>query len=265
MTDPGHAFLADPLLAEILHIADGPGVRAIAIVGSAARGEATAWSDVDVDRFVATEGERGAGPDPRFIGDRLVMFSTEALETIERDLRDPERAIWVVPALRDMRILLDREGSARSVQERARTFDWEALREPAGRAACRRLVYGIEYLYKIRSAIDRSDASSALHATGSLHGRCVRAVVAAKLVQVPSENDYFRIAEEAAGPEWRRAHRRVLGLSDEGPVAMSEFDQARAAVALYRLTVRLLDEVLDAGSRALIQRATAIVPPDWQT
>src|SRR5438270_9173571 len=64
--------LAPELLARIIAIGDGPGVRGVSLLGSVARGEATAWSDIDIESTVIDPAAKW-DTRPSFLGDRLVM------------------------------------------------------------------------------------------------------------------------------------------------------------------------------------------------
>ena len=46
-----------PLLARVIEIADAPSVRALVLLGSVSRGEASRWSDIDVERWVALKSD----------------------------------------------------------------------------------------------------------------------------------------------------------------------------------------------------------------
>ncbi|MGH2498608.1 MAG: hypothetical protein ACRDF0_00715 [Candidatus Limnocylindria bacterium] len=258
MRRPREVAASDLLTAEVVErivaLADGPDVRAITIVGSAARGDATAWSDIDVDRHVA-DGTEITPTRAALLDDRLVMISTRAVGAVRGELQQPERAIWAVPALRDMRVLVDRDGTAEALKRAAGEFSWDALGDAARRYAARELAMMAEYVYKIRAALDRRDESAALHAGGALIGRCTRALATARGVLIRTENEYYRRVQEAAGDEWTRLHRAAFGLAGG-----DAFEQATAAGRLYAQTARLLASTLDTESREIVDRAVAIVP-----
>ena len=46
-----------PLLARVIEIADAPSVRALVLLGSVSRGEASPWGDIDVERWVALKSD----------------------------------------------------------------------------------------------------------------------------------------------------------------------------------------------------------------
>ena len=96
-------------------------VRAIVLLGSTGRGDATPWSDLDVERWVEKETDRRDDV-VSLLEDRLLIIHTRIVAEVRAELRSPERAIWAVPAYRNMRVLHDPYGDAASVGDDARQF-----------------------------------------------------------------------------------------------------------------------------------------------
>src|SRR5688572_21781842 len=82
------------------------------LTGSHARGDATPLSDIDLIRIVngipPGESEREI---VRYRDGRLVSVAATTIKTLKNDMRQPKLAGWVVPALRQSRILADKDGS----------------------------------------------------------------------------------------------------------------------------------------------------------
>jgi predicted nucleotidyltransferase len=248
------AVIDAALLERIVERTTFPAVRAIVLLGSAGRGDATPWSDLDVERWVEL------GTDRRddvvtLMEDRLLIVHTRIVSEVRAELSLPERAIWAVPAYRNMRVLHDPHGDAASVGEDARRFDWRDLRDSAVGVTRLNLGKSAEFVFKLRSASEQRNEGSAVHATVALAGRCARAVAVARGVLVSTENEYFAKVWEAAGSVWQREHRGALGLEGGGA-----FAQAAAACRLYAETLRLLDDVLDENTRQITSRALAVMP-----
>jgi hypothetical protein len=247
-------ILTPQLVAELIRLADGPAVRGIAVLGSVARREASRWSDIDVESTVAAVTDKWPTR-PSFLDARLVMSSSVTHEEQLAQLGMPDRAIWAVPAYASMRILVDRDRVLARLQDASTGFDYGALR-PAATASVREKVgSSCEYVFKIRDGLDRRDGSKALHAAASLIGKCETIVAVAFLTPIPTENAYFRIIAEAAGPAWTAEHRAAFGLD-----AGNEFAQAEAAVRLFRETVRLVTDRLDDQTRAIVRPTLEIAP-----
>ena len=229
-------------------------VRAIVLLGSAGRGDATEWSDLDVERWVESATDRRDDA-VSLLHDRLLIIHTRVIAEVRDELRSPERAIWAVPAYRNMRVLHDPYGDAAAVGRDARRFEWTALRDSAAGVTRMNLAKSAEYVFKLRAASESGDEGSALNAAVALAGRCARAVAVARGVLMKTENEYFAKIWDAAGSAWQSEHRGALGEGGGGA-----FAQALAACRLYVETVRLLDEVLDDSTREIASRAIAIMP-----
>jgi hypothetical protein len=246
--------LTPDLVGRLMTQADGPAVRGVAVLGSAARGTSSRWSDVDVESTVA-------GPPDKwptrasFIAGRLVMSSSVTHDEQLAQLELPDKAIWAAPSFAAMRILVDRDGALARLQAASRSFDYGPLRPAATAYVRQKAASSCEYVFKIRDALERRDESKALHAAAALMSKCERIVAVADLVPIPTENDYLRIVRAAGGPAWTAAHRRAFGL--EGGDA---FTQAEASVALFRETIRLIDDRLDEATRAIVGPTLEIAP-----
>ena len=79
--------------------------------------------------------------------------------------------------------------------------------------------------------------------------------VHALLVPIRTENEYYRKVRDAAGPAWTRAHRAAFGLDGGGA-----FAQAIATCALFRESMRLIDDRLDPAAREIVRRTLEILP-----
>lgn len=233
-------------------LADGPGVRGIAVLGSAARGDASTWSDIDVEATVAHPADRWPTR-PSFLGVRLVMCSSITAAEQLAQLVLPDKAIWAVPSYAAMRVLVDRDGALDRLQRLARSFDYATLRPAATVYVREKAASSCEYVYKIRDAIERRDESKALHAAAALTARSEGLVATAFLTPIRTENEYYRTLQTSAGPVWTAAHRAAFGLAGG-----DAFDHARAAGGLFRETIRLVDDRLDARSHETVARTLAI-------
>lgn len=242
------------VIARIKEISDGAEVVAVSIVGSVARGEATRWSDIDVQRVVAA-GQPRPPTAVHWIDGRLVLVETVTLDHLQDQLKAPETANWAAPAIRDMHVLIDKTGAIAELKSRAARFAWKDLGDAPAKVVRIILTKATEYVLKIRSAIERGDESAALHAAGALMSRCTRALTTARGVMIRSENEYYARAREAGGPEWTRLHRAAFGLPSG-----DAFAQATASCQLYAETVRLLDDLLDEDTRRLTAPALEAIP-----
>ena len=243
------------LLERALRIADAPNVRTVVLLGSLSRDEDGPWSDIDLERWVATEAEC-VEAFPRYIDGRLLMINTVSVDHVRGELRSARNAIWAVPAYRGMRVLVDRFGDAAAISRAVETFEWENVAGDALAFVRLTVAKSAEYVHKIRGATEKRDEGAALHAARALSSKCLQVVAVARGALIQTENEYFRVVCDAAGPEWTATFRASLGV--EG--ACEAFAQASAACRLYARTAKLVAGDLDPETNSIVATALALVP-----
>ena len=72
------------------------------------------------------------------------------LEDERAALSNPRRAIWVVPGLRGLQILLDKDGSLAALQKSAQEFDWSPLQPAADEFAAEMVMGNAEEVHKMQ-------------------------------------------------------------------------------------------------------------------
>ena len=141
----------------------------VGIVGSYARGQESKYSDVDFDIFVSSmpEDEYDRYTLRHWDG-KLVSLKYTLLEDELAALMNPRRAIWAVPGLSGMKIILDKDGSLNELQKMAQRFDWSLLQSAADEFAAEMVMGNAEEVHKILSGLDRKHESTVLYATWGL-------------------------------------------------------------------------------------------------
>lgn len=256
LSDAQLAALATEFAAEAVH--------AVVLLGSYARGDADAFSDVDLKCFVHQR------PKPRsWFGYRDGRFVTVFYGTVEErfaELGNPEAAIWAVPAFRTMRVLLDREGQAEALRQAALAFEWAPLQPLADEQAGDDLAYRAEYVHKLLGGLEARDASRVVGATWELVTGLTQAVATHRGVLVPSDRQFFRLVQEAVGREsgWSRQQRLAAGVAMgvEAPYIRPPWEMCGvAALRLYCETALLLRPILIPDRRdavdGVVQRIAA--------
>jgi hypothetical protein len=241
------------LLERAVKLADAPNVRTVVLLGSLARGHAGTWSDIDLERWVASEAEC-VESFPRYVDGRLLMINTVSVDHVHAELRSASKAIWAVPAYRTMRVLVDRFGDAAAIGRAVEGFQWASVAKDAQSFVRLTAAKSAEYVHKIRAATEERDDFAALHAARALSSRCLQAVAVARGVFIGTENEYFRVVCEAAGPTWTLAFRGSLGLGG----AHDGLAQAAAACRLYAETAALVAYELDDETNAIVATALAL-------
>ncbi len=249
----------DPFIESILPRLDRPGVIGIALTGSYARGEYKKFSDVDVNIFVDI-----LPPESytlRYWDDHLVSLKYELLENEQCALARPERAIWAVPGLRQMRILLDRSGELAALKRSALSFNWPSLQPAANEYAVEELMGCAEEAHKIMGGLAREHESAVLYAAAGLLKGLGNAVAVQRGLMIESENRYYQIIQESLGPkhEWTRAFRLALG-AEAGPADIPPYkNRGASALTLYKHTARLFEDLITNTHRQVIETTLNVI------
>ena len=120
---------------------NAPGIVGMAVTGSYARGQGGRFSDVDVTIYVDTMPEnRYDRFTLRSWDGRLVSLKYIPVEEELAELSRPWDAIWAVPGLRQMRIVLDNFGKLAELQRLAKEFEWSKLQPAADEYAVVKLM-----------------------------------------------------------------------------------------------------------------------------
>src|SRR6266545_2012846 len=169
--------LSDLFIQSILERIDSPDVIGIDIVDSYARGQESKYSDVDLDIYVSKLPENVYDRYTlRYLDEKLVSLKYTLLDDERSALTDPRRAIWAVPGLCGMRILLDKDGSMAVLQKVAEDFDWSTLQPLADEFAAEMVMGNAEEVHKIVNGLGRGHESMVLYATWGLVKSMLEAV-----------------------------------------------------------------------------------------
>jgi hypothetical protein len=246
--------LSNSFIQSVLERIDSPDVIGVGIVGSYARGQEGEYSDVDLDIFV----NRLPGNDYdhytlRYWDNKLISLKYTLLDDERSALTDPRRAIWAVPGLRGMRIVLDKDGSLAELQEAAHAFDWMPLQLQANEFAAEQVMHCAEEVHKILSGLARGHESTVLYATWGLVKNLLEAVAVQRGIMIVSENRYFDLIQESAGRDtkWTSAFRAAWGLDSTSSQYQS---RGAAALMLYRLTAAMFDGLIPEKHRDVVKQ-----------
>lgn len=254
-TTLSEAFL-QTLVAEI----DSDEVTAIILGGSFARGEATPYSDVDFLRLVREESQR----QPKHYFYRsgyLISVPTRTIAYYQQSITKPENAIWVVPSMRECKILLDKEGAFAAFQQSLASFAWETIQGNANSYASTRLLLFTEYVHKALGTLLARNELALAHAIEELLFVLTEALAVQWGLLIQRGNSYYAQVQEAAGLDsaWTRYHRMILCL--EPLPAHLSLVEARgiAALRLYQETVKLLRDALQPQDREVIEQTVQVI------
>jgi len=252
-------ILSDPFIQSAMDRIDSPAVVGMGIVGSYSRGQESKYSDVDFDIYV---NELPESPYERYTlrywDNKLISLKYALLEDERAALTNPRRAIWAVPGLRGMQILLDKDGSLSALQQAAREFDWSLLQPAANEYAAGQVMGCAEEVHKILNGLIRDHESTVLYATWGLVKGLLEAVAVQRGVMIISENRYFDLIQDSVGRNsaWTTAFRTAWGLD----LSSSQY-QARgfAALRLYCLTAAMFDSLIPDKHRDMVNKTLQLI------
>jgi len=251
--------LSNTFIQSIIERTDSPDVLGVGIVGSYARGQEGRYSDVDVDLYVSRLPE---SPYDRYTlrywDTKLVSLKCTLLAEERAALIDPRRAIWTVPGVRGMKILLDKDGALAALQKAAQDFNWAPLQPSADEFAAEEIMGNAEEVHKILNGLARGHESTVLYANWGLVKNMLEAVAVQRGIMIVSENRYFDLILDAVGrdSEWTRAFRTAWGLDLGG----SQYQRrGAAALTLYRLSAGMFDDLIPDKHREVVNRTLQLI------
>ena len=251
--------LSDPFIQSALERIDSPDVVAVGIVGSYSRGQENKYSDIDFDIFVSKPPENPYDRYTlRYWDGKLVSLKYTLLDDERSALTNPRRAIWAVPGLRGMKIVLDKDGSLTALQEAAHAFDWSSWQSAADEFAAEEVMGCAEEVHKILSGLARGHESTVLYAVWGLVNGMLSAVAVQRGLMIISENRYFDLIQDSVGRDakWTRAFRSAWGLD---PNASQYQSRGASALTLYCLTAAMFDELIPEKHREVVNTTLRLI------
>jgi hypothetical protein len=251
--------LSDPFIQSILEKIDSPDVVGVGIVGSYARGQEAKFSDVDVDIYVSKMPEsKYESYFLRYWDGKLVSLKYVLIEDELEALTNPRRAIWAVPGLQGMKIILDKDGSLAELQRMAQKFDFSLLQSLADEFAAEEIMGNAEEVHKILNGLARGHESTVLYATWGLVKNMLEAVAVQRGIMIVSENRYFDLIQDSVGRDtkWVSAFRTAWGLD---PVSSQYQSRGMAALKLYRLTAAMFDGFIPEKHRDVVKHTLKLI------
>jgi len=180
------------------------------------------------------------------------------LEDERSALTNPRRAIWAVPGLRGMKIVLDKDGLLTALQQAAHAFDWSSLQSVSDEFAAEEVMGCAEEVHKILSGLARGHESTVLYAVWGLVKNMLEAIAVQRGLMIISENRYFDLIQDSVGRDskWTRAFRSAWGLD---PTASQYQSRGAAALALYRLTAAMFDGLIPNKHRDVVNNTLRLI------
>jgi hypothetical protein len=223
------------------------GARAVALVGSHARGDATKGSDLDLAVI-------GDGPHYRLeVRDGLlVSLGWASAEEQRRRLYDPSRLGTHVPGWRRAVLLHDPERLAADLQHEALAWRWEDVSDRCDAWVAESVAGYAEEFEKLAASLLRGDHLLAAAQRSLLALRLAGLIAVHRRILYGSENQLWYLVSMAMGPAWQEAQSAAFGIDGEDIDA-----SCRAAQRLFSLAASEVRPVLDERQRDVVDHALA--------
>jgi len=231
---------------------------AMVLAGSAARNVATAYSDIDL-AHIMPEGYAGPEKSFHYRDGRLISVSMRPMTWWRRAGTQPERAIFLVPAMRDARILLDPDGEFRRYLRELQDFSWTPLQPAANRFAGAALAAQAETVHKVLSALVRNEGLFESVAPLTLDLTQIVAVQRGALIETSAQ--YMHSVRQAAGDtsDWSRFHRLATAQPRPNAPSTTLRAQGLAVLHLYLETFRMIEDIMLPDRHALAAATCSVV------
>ncbi|MEQ8675355.1 MAG: nucleotidyltransferase domain-containing protein [Aggregatilineales bacterium] len=227
---------------------------AIALMGSHARGEAQAYSDVDL--VCITRNSTAPEAQTLYSGDQLVVVSSVTIEQTEAWFSEPKQIVQVMQNLRQAKPLIDPSAFFAELQNRAHQFHWTAEHQRrADDYVAGQMVGLIEEVHKGLNGLEHHHADRLINASHGLAWGLTYILLVHKAVLTSGDNGLIAGAQAAAGvtSEWSGLHRHVFGISSTAESTVDLIQQTRASLQLYKLTFQLVWDACNPTQKQLIK------------
>jgi len=252
--------LPDPLTKSLLNDLIIPTTEAIIVGGSYARGDATPFSDVDIVHFVTAPPLHA---DRRYVykDNLLISLAVRTFAWYRSAIAQPERAIFVVPGVREARVLADPYHRFHAFQQELHIFSWAPLQEAANEHARRVMMNGAESVHKVLSASVRHDAAASFAEATALYFDLTRAVAVYYGRLIDGTRSYTEHVQDAVGRghPWVDVHQQFVALETQPSATPLLQQRGNIALQLYVETAGVLWSIPLEYERAVVAQAVKII------
>ncbi len=222
------------------------GALGVALMGSYARGEESAYSDLDVVAIGTGDASM------RVIDGVLVSQSWISLEAVRTGWQSPGDVGQVVPGWRSARPLLDNEDLVAQVKREAARWRWADLGDASDRWVAEQLVGYSEEVLRLVGHLQRGNQLPAAVMRNVLSNRMAWVASVHLHLLYETENKLWDLVADELGDDWLCDQRTALGI-DAGLEA-----SCVAALNLYERVVVLAGDTLGSSQRDVVTAAVAV-------
>jgi Nucleotidyltransferase domain len=231
-----------------------PNVVAVVLVGSAARDEMDAFSDLDLHVVVLEH----RPPDRAYYqDDRLVNINFVDVKNRQEMFTNPWRALWnVLPAVQ-AKILFDPNGWYSNLQDRAKAFSWASVQQAANLEVSTILTANAEESQKILGALRTNNSEKALYASLGLTSGMAKVGALARGALMTTENRFWStICAAESDSRWCELLWAALGMNAESVTtrATAALDLYARSLELHKTCLTLQDSAITTQVLTMIER-----------
>lgn len=264
MQGPNHtpSSLPDALLAKLVTELDDNTVRAIILHGSYARGDAIPpYSDIDLVRILQETRKKNEQKRFTYYDNYLIGISSRPLSVYRERFMMPEKAIFVVPGIREAHILLEKDGEFSVLQQEAQAWRWEPLQAEADAYASHLMMEQSEIVLKLLRALVLHDPVALSDMLLDLFSAVTEAIAVQRGVLVLSGNTYFHQVQEAIGLDsmWTHYHLLTVGIVTQAIPVPSIEARGIAVLHLYQETAQLLQSCVSSEHWKMIEQTIDMI------
>ncbi len=252
--------ISDIFLKELIAEIDNDTIRGIVLGGSHARGDATPYSDVDLACFVP-DTFRPLRKRYLYRENHLISIGLKTLEGVKQQITEPFQALWIVPGFRQVKVLLDKDGSMDQLKQMVENFTWESLRMEAIGLANHILISDAEFVHKLFGNLWRGNLSGIAYTVQRLFDGATIAMALYYGVFITTDSMYFQEIESAVGSDsnWTHYHCLLSGVKTIGEDTYSLEARGKLALHLYRETASLLMPTLSEQRRTVVEHVLNLI------
>jgi predicted nucleotidyltransferase len=248
--------LAQDFLETLVQKFKTPSVKAMALRGSYAKGNADQYSDVDIVCF--TEDEAVSKEDESYLlEDKLVTISTALPSETKKWFSEPGFATQVIAGLRQAKALYDPHHLFANLQSRANAFVWTSeMQTKANREVSRQMVGLVEEVQKGLGGLKNNNVGRLLQARFGLSWLLAGIMQLRLGVLIESDNSVVEQITKAVGLEssWSYWCKRAFGIEQPGLR-----EEVTAGLKLYLETYQLVRDVLHSDDEPLVTHAISLL------
>ena len=235
-----------------------PATKAIALIGSYARGEAGPHSDVDFVRF--TKGEKTERTQFHIVDGRMIVISEVNPSDVEDRFTNPNEATETIRGVQALVPLWDPDGYLEEVKKRANDFVWDdEMQMKADRWASRELAGWGEEACKGLGGLAANHEGKMVCARHGLTWGLTSIVRVQRGILIAGDNDVLESVVNAVGEtsDWAALARDAFGLT-----GLDLSGQVRSGLKLYALTADMISDAILPEHREVIHHTMHLIDRD---